>query len=180
MTLGLFTNGVREIFLVRRSNGQTRVLSAKVKCEFLVHGVVNSRHVLLQNTYQLLEPGSRRTGSDHLTSFLIDGEHWNLGAGAPSRNLRSLVYQPFNVGLRPVVLLSLENNAEMLGDLLKSHDISLDILRGAVVVVKDGRDLVADNIPKLAQPDVEREEAVQYGECENVELVLEEATNAQW
>lgn len=43
-----------EIILVRRSYRERRVLGAKVECEFLDDGLIDSRHVLLQNTFEVV------------------------------------------------------------------------------------------------------------------------------
>jgi lactate dehydrogenase-like 2-hydroxyacid dehydrogenase len=48
-----------------------------------------------------------------------------------------------------------------------------------MVVFDDGRDLVAHDVPRLAQLDVEREDSVHNGKYEDMDLVKEEATESQ-
>lgn len=57
--------------------------------------------------------------------------------------------------------------------------IPSNVFRGAVVVVQDGRYLVADDVDCLADADVQREQAVHDGKHKHVELVLEESSNAE-
>jgi hypothetical protein len=48
-----------------------------------------------------------------------------------------------------------------------------------MVVFDDGRDLVAHDVPCLAQLDVEREDSVHNSKDENMNLVEEKATESQ-
>lgn len=48
-----------------------------------------------------------------------------------------------------------------------------------MVIVKDGREAVGDRVPGLSYPDVEREDAVDEDEDEEVELVLGRAPDAE-
>lgn len=112
------------------------------------------------------------------TCLLIDREHGDLSTCAPRRNLGHFIKKSVEVGLCPMVLLQLENNTQMLGHLLECHDVLLDILGRAVVVLENGRGLVADNIPHLPGLDVEGEDSVHDGKDEDVDLVQDKATES--
>lgn len=81
------------------------------------------------------------------TGFLIDREDWDFGAGAPCCNLSSLINQSLNVRLRSSGVFCLQNDAQVLGHLVQSHDIFFDVLGRAVVVVHDGGDLIRQKMP---------------------------------
>lgn len=56
----------------------------------------------------------------------------------------------------------------MLGLLAQIHNVPLDVLWCGMVVVENGRYLIADNVPRLANPNVDREYGMHDGEDEDV------------
>lgn len=148
------------------------MLATIVECELVVDGIVDSWHVLLEDSCVALASSTQVTkASAYRTCLLIHRKHGDLSTGTPRRNLSNLINEPLNVGLGPVVFPKLENNTKVVGLLLQCHDIPLDILRGAVVIFNNRGNLVTEKIPHLARLDVQRKEAMQYGKDEDVNLV---------
>lgn len=67
----------------------------------------------------------------------------------------------------------------MLGHLGKALDVAADVFRRRVVVVENRAYVVADDVPGLADADVEREEAGEDAKREDVKNVLEELADAE-
>lgn len=66
----------------------------------------------------------------------------------------------------------------MFGLLSQSYNIFFNILWRGVVVIEDGGCLIADDVPRLADLDVERENPMHEGKYEDKELVFYELADA--
>lgn len=114
-----------------------------------------------------------------LTSLFVNGEHWNIGAGSPCSQFGRLINQTLKVSLGSLILLSTQDGTEVLRHLRQTSEVSADVFRGSVVVIKNRRYLIAHNVPRLPDADVEGKEAMHNRKDKDEKRMLEEAAHPQ-
>lgn len=111
------------------------------------------------------------------TCLLIDRERGNADRGAPGGQVGHFVDQPLQFRATPAIVFELQDHTQMLGQAAQILEVLGDDLRGAVVVPHNGPDPIADAVVGQSNADVEREDGVDDGEDEQVELRAKKPAN---